>query len=61
MTSDTQEIVAAILAAAKIQKHGVAQGRGDEAGYLIEYQRMLDEVRKTYSSGRPLGGTPGRP
>jgi hypothetical protein len=58
MTNDTQEIVAAILTAAKIQKHGIAQGRGDEAGYLIEYQRMLDEVRKNYSSGRPPGRGP---
>ena len=61
MTSDTQEIVAAILTAAKIQTHRAVLGRSDEAGYLAEFQRMLDEMRKTYSSGRPPGGTPGRP
>ena len=56
MTNDTQEIVAAILTAAKIQKHGIAQGRRDEAGYLIEYQRMLDEVRKTILPAAHLAG-----
>jgi|AP3Bu8745761321_1050154.scaffolds.fasta_scaffold132944_1 hypothetical protein len=42
----TNEIVAAILAVARIERHGITGGRSSQEAFVEEYKRMLDAVKK---------------
>jgi len=57
ISSDTEAIVAAILAAGKVMKSGLPatlpRGVSTEGAWVSEYRRMLAEVQQNYAQPAP--------